>query len=204
MARFGWTVIKVGCWIRKCFRIRRAVTCRGVAQPGSAPALGAGGRAFKSPRPDQTLYLQYVKHHARALFSAPAHMSQVQWTADPQLKNKDFYSGCPLRIGIFLLRHLQFRLQSDLFSPMDRSPFKYRSASGRLYHHRLVQSLSCERKDASRTESGRTKETQQCRHRGVSLSQANASDKVGKVGEISSTKRAEVGRPEEADRTTCS
>ena len=26
---------------------------RGVAQPGSAPALGAGGRAFKSPRPDQ-------------------------------------------------------------------------------------------------------------------------------------------------------
>ena len=32
--------------------------CRGVAQPGSAPALGAGGRAFKSPRPDQTLHLQ--------------------------------------------------------------------------------------------------------------------------------------------------
>src|ERR1039458_2135034 len=28
-------------------------SCRGVAQPGSAPALGAGGRAFKSPRPDQ-------------------------------------------------------------------------------------------------------------------------------------------------------
>ncbi len=26
--------------------------CRGVAQPGSAPALGAGGRAFESPRPD--------------------------------------------------------------------------------------------------------------------------------------------------------
>src|ERR1019366_7126964 len=29
---------------------------RGVAQPGSAPALGAGGRRFKSSRPDQ--YLQ--------------------------------------------------------------------------------------------------------------------------------------------------
>ena len=26
---------------------------RGVAQPGSAPALGAGGRWFKSSRPDQ-------------------------------------------------------------------------------------------------------------------------------------------------------
>ena len=25
---------------------------RGVAQPGSAPALGAGGRPFKSARPD--------------------------------------------------------------------------------------------------------------------------------------------------------
>src|SRR5437899_10629549 len=30
---------------------------RGVAQPGSAPALGAGGRRFKSSRPDQRLSL---------------------------------------------------------------------------------------------------------------------------------------------------
>jgi hypothetical protein len=29
--------------------------CRGVAQPGSAPALGAGGLEFESPRPDQIL-----------------------------------------------------------------------------------------------------------------------------------------------------
>jgi hypothetical protein len=28
-------------------------TCRGVAQPGSAPASGAGSRWFKSSRPDQ-------------------------------------------------------------------------------------------------------------------------------------------------------
>jgi hypothetical protein len=28
--------------------------CRGVAQPGSAPALGAGGPRFKSARPDQS------------------------------------------------------------------------------------------------------------------------------------------------------
>ena len=79
--------------------------------------LGAGGRAFKSPRPDQTLYLQYVKRNARALFGT-AHMSQVQWTANPPLKNKDFYRGEPLRIGIFLLLHLYFRLQSGLFSPI--------------------------------------------------------------------------------------
>ena len=30
---------------------------RGVAQPGSAPALGAGGRVFESLRPDQCLEL---------------------------------------------------------------------------------------------------------------------------------------------------
>jgi hypothetical protein len=29
-------------------------SCRGVAQPGSAPALGAGGPEFKSRRPDQS------------------------------------------------------------------------------------------------------------------------------------------------------
>ena len=29
--------------------------CRGVAQPGSAPALGAGSRRFKSSRPDQSV-----------------------------------------------------------------------------------------------------------------------------------------------------
>ena len=31
---------------------------RGVAQPGSAPALGAGGPRFKSARPDQSLPFQ--------------------------------------------------------------------------------------------------------------------------------------------------
>jgi hypothetical protein len=32
---------------------KRVIFRRGVAQPGSAPALGAGGRRFKSSRPDQ-------------------------------------------------------------------------------------------------------------------------------------------------------
>ena len=40
------------CWYEKCFRIEKRGFCRGVAQPGSAPALGAGGRWFKSNRPD--------------------------------------------------------------------------------------------------------------------------------------------------------
>jgi hypothetical protein len=31
-------------------------TCRGVAQPGSAPALGAGGPRFKSARPDHVSF----------------------------------------------------------------------------------------------------------------------------------------------------
>ena len=30
--------------------------CRGVAQPGSAPQWGCGGREFKSLRPDQLYY----------------------------------------------------------------------------------------------------------------------------------------------------
>jgi hypothetical protein len=37
-----------------CGRMMRH-KCRGVAQPGSAPALGAGGLEFESPRPDQIL-----------------------------------------------------------------------------------------------------------------------------------------------------
>ena len=36
--------------LRAIFRV--FLTSRGVAQPGSAPALGAGGRRFESGRPD--------------------------------------------------------------------------------------------------------------------------------------------------------
>ena len=42
---FGVWVMRAKCLI--------PCSCRGVAQPGSAPALGAGGQEFKSPRPDQ-------------------------------------------------------------------------------------------------------------------------------------------------------
>ena len=44
---------------------QRRFTCRGVAQPGSAPALGAGGRAFESPRPD------HIFSDLRARFEIP-------------------------------------------------------------------------------------------------------------------------------------
>jgi hypothetical protein len=36
-------------------------TLRGVAQPGSAPAWGAGGRWFKSSRPDhRSIHLSFI------------------------------------------------------------------------------------------------------------------------------------------------
>jgi hypothetical protein len=47
----GWARVASlhGCMLRGA-----AMECRGVAQPGSAPALGAGGRPFKSARPDHS------------------------------------------------------------------------------------------------------------------------------------------------------
>jgi hypothetical protein len=47
--------------------------CRGVAQPGSAPALGAGGPRFKSARPDhiqQSRLLLMLKALAPKLYTA--------------------------------------------------------------------------------------------------------------------------------------
>jgi hypothetical protein len=47
---------------------------RGVAQPGSAPALGAGGRQFKSDRPDHNkMQIQIVKaqYYDRRLWGGP-------------------------------------------------------------------------------------------------------------------------------------
>jgi hypothetical protein len=39
-------------WLSEIRACVNALRLRGVAQPGSAPALGAGGRPFKSARPD--------------------------------------------------------------------------------------------------------------------------------------------------------
>ena len=46
---------------------------RGVAQPGSAPALGAGSRRFKSSRPDQSLLQNRVK--MRKAVKIPTHQN---------------------------------------------------------------------------------------------------------------------------------
>ena len=51
--------------------------CRGVAQPGSAPALGAGGRAFKSPRPDQRKQVLYLQCPVRAGLNAWKHCPEA-------------------------------------------------------------------------------------------------------------------------------
>ena len=41
-------------------QIPRVLWCRGVAQPGRAPALGAGGRWFESSRPDHLKYKGFL------------------------------------------------------------------------------------------------------------------------------------------------
>src|SRR5882762_326190 len=46
--------------------------CRGVAQPGSAPALGAGGPRFKSGRPDQN-HLPYFLHVMKSAVHSKLH-----------------------------------------------------------------------------------------------------------------------------------
>src|SRR5438552_7258898 len=48
-------MVRIRSKVGKCFRMSKALHRRGVAQPGSAPALGAGGPEFKSRRPDQNI-----------------------------------------------------------------------------------------------------------------------------------------------------
>ena len=47
-----------GCRLSMVLRDIQLVCGRGVAQPGSAPALGAGGHRFKSGLPDQIFELE--------------------------------------------------------------------------------------------------------------------------------------------------
>jgi hypothetical protein len=48
---------------------------RGVAQPGSAPALGAGGPRFESGHPDHHLF---IRHHGGFSFAPPRLHSMEQ------------------------------------------------------------------------------------------------------------------------------
>jgi hypothetical protein len=47
----------------------KTYACRGVAQPGSAPALGAGGPRFKSGRPDQFIVYEHLATTALGVIS---------------------------------------------------------------------------------------------------------------------------------------
>ncbi len=54
--------LKDDCIYKKTVLPKPSFLNRGVAQPGSAPALGAGSRRFKSSRPDQPSLLNGVKN----------------------------------------------------------------------------------------------------------------------------------------------
>ena len=56
--------------------IQSTSTCRGVAQPGSAPALGAGGRRFESSRPDQSTTYVMFPPDLRTCFGGNVSFSQ--------------------------------------------------------------------------------------------------------------------------------
>ena len=53
-----------------------ANNCRGVAQPGSAPALGAGGPRFKSGRPDQKYLACFL-----LLIESAVHLKEIAYAA---------------------------------------------------------------------------------------------------------------------------
>ena len=46
---------------------------RGVAQPGSAPALGAGSRRFKSSRPDHSFLYPHICEYNHKMAIVPHH-----------------------------------------------------------------------------------------------------------------------------------
>ena len=48
--------------------LKPSILNRGVAQPGSAPALGAGSRRFKSSRPDHLIILPITGHPMITLY----------------------------------------------------------------------------------------------------------------------------------------
>ncbi len=83
--------------------IEKSIYYRGVAQPGSAPALGAGSRRFKSSRPDQDLLNGifghtksrkhlvgifdsfskfHIRHTVKCLFSHPERYNKSLWIYD--------------------------------------------------------------------------------------------------------------------------
>ena len=68
-----------------------AIHCRGVAQPGSAPALGAGGRWFESSRPD---------HFSDSLFKVCATKSRLFRAAKVDREGAGFGERTPNGQGL--------------------------------------------------------------------------------------------------------
>ena len=56
------------CILKKTVLLTPSILNRGVAQPGSAPALGAGSRRFKSSRPDHLIILPITGHPMITLY----------------------------------------------------------------------------------------------------------------------------------------
>src|SRR5437588_6073516 len=64
--------------ITNCGKLK-TYSCRGVAQPGSAPALGAGGPEFKSRRPDQKYLACFL-----LLIGSAVHLKPRLWNSGRQ------------------------------------------------------------------------------------------------------------------------
>jgi hypothetical protein len=114
------------------------ITCRGVAQPGSAPALGAGGHRFKSCRPDQ-LIQNRCDHFPRGMPEVLRLRSEFRLQASAALtpaKRLKFKSCRPdqsssksasiLRI---LVRSLGYARDFACRLPLPLTPAKRRSSS---------------------------------------------------------------------------
>gem|GEM_PF-6487900 len=83
--------------VLRLFDLLSSLLCRGVAQFGSAPALGAGGRRFESCRPDhfQELKRASLVIKARLLFSTVAKERKT----NAVLPGKDNNTGIRLSAG---------------------------------------------------------------------------------------------------------
>ena len=70
------TLSKGKCHLDSCLPVHYTHTVRGVAQSGSAPRLGRGGRRFESARPDNQLICykaEQVKKKVRGQHTPPTY-----------------------------------------------------------------------------------------------------------------------------------
>src|SRR5579871_1160602 len=80
----------------------------------SETALGAGGRAFKSPRPDQTIVFSAVQSFPIVRVHGGGHLSQVQWIVRGALTAKGLRTDQPSKISLSGFWYPHFRLQMSV------------------------------------------------------------------------------------------